>query len=621
MRQVVATELLSALAGRNVARRDRAREAFVKHDYLDEATRKLRTAQAPAERAAAARAIGYVKDTSTTAHLVAALEDDAPEVRRAAVESLAELRDPAAVEPLKSLLKRERDRKVPKNLIQRAIETCTTGPVEEIPAAATAVSGAELQELTLDAPPAAESNVFTIEDESQSLETEAASLGRQSAPAASSSIDSARDLLPGIITTGSPLFAGSVDTEAEAEILARRAAEEERKRSDELERQNLEALRKQVEAQRVAEDARQRAEEEARLAAEARLQAAKEQSRFEENARLRVEAEAEEARALIEKDRAVRFDAEVIAPGGPEASVVIASPELTPVTRSIEPLSDDTPDAWINVDIDEPQIVAESGELAEQSTGQSVGEPLQAEPFMLEADAPVPKTKEVEPAHLTDAREAGAQPFNKETEYQETERGIAEFDEFSSVPGAILKRLSSEEANERAAAVSDLVRVGGDDSFREINSAFDDPAVEVRNAAVRSLFNMNSDRAATFTRALRESPPERRRKIGAALASSGLASEAIGQLMGESREKTYDAFSLLFLMSKAGEVQPLMRAIEEHPNNEVRLAVVKLLALSGQQEILPAFRRLAVRGSLPTDVRSAVMEAIYQISSQSPTAA
>jgi len=205
--------------------------------------------------------------------------------------------------------------------------------------------------------------------------------------------------------------------------------------------------------------------------------------------------------------------------------------------------------------------------------------------------------------------------------YSVSEKGIATLDEFSTVPGAILKRLSSEEPAERAAAVSDLARVSGDDSFREISAAFDDPSVEVRNAAARSLFNLNPDRAATFTRALREAPPERRRKIGSALASSGLASEAIGQLMGESREKTYDAFSLLFLMSKAGEVQPLMRAIEEHPNNEVRLAVVKLLALSGQQEILPAFRRLAVRGSLPTEVRSAVMEAIYQISSQSPTAA
>lgn len=49
-------------------------------------------------------------------------------------------------------------------------------------------------------------------------------------------------------------------------------------------------------------------------------------------------------------------------------------------------------------------------------------------------------------------------------------------------------------------------------------------------------------------------------------------------------------------MSKADETQPLLRTIEEHPNNEVRLAVVKLLELSSQQEILPAFRCLAVRG-------------------------
>jgi hypothetical protein len=115
---------------------------------------------------------------------------------------------------------------------------------------------------------------------------------------------------------------------------------------------------------------------------------------------------------------------------------------------------------------------------------------------------------------------------------------------------------------------------------------------------------------------LREGSFERRRRIGTALATSGLAAEAIESLAGEGRDKTYDAFSLLFLMSKAGEVQPLVRAVEEHPDQEVRLAVVRLLALSGQQEILPYFRRLAVRGSLPTEVRSAVMEAVYQISNQ-----
>ena len=198
------------------------------------------------------------------------------------------------------------------------------------------------------------------------------------------------------------------------------------------------------------------------------------------------------------------------------------------------------------------------------------------------------------------------------------EKGLLAFDEESAgVPSQVLKRLKSEDSTERAAALTELGQMGGDDSFHLINKSFDDQSPEVRNAAARALYDVQSDRAASFTRALREGSPERRRKIGAALADSGLASQAINNLTGESRERTYDAFSLLFLMAKAGEVQPLMRAIEEHANIEVRLAVVKLLALSGQSEIVPAFRRLAVRGSLPSEVRSAVMEAIYQISSQS----
>jgi hypothetical protein len=96
--------------------------------------------------------------------------------------------------------------------------------------------------------------------------------------------------------------------------------------------------------------------------------------------------------------------------------------------------------------------------------------------------------------------------------------------------------------------------------------------------------------------------------------NSGLAEEAIQDLVGEGREKTYDAFSLLFLMARAGEVQRLLQTVEKHADVNVRLSVVKLLTFCDQPDIIPAFRRLAVRGALPTEVRSAVMEAIYQIS-------
>lgn len=125
-RQIVATELLAALASRNPSRRLRAREAYIKHGFFDEATRKLRTSTDSAERISAARALGLTQDNSATAHLVAALEDDDPEVRRASVNALAELRDPAAIGPLNALLEREKNRKVPHSLIRRAIEASAT---------------------------------------------------------------------------------------------------------------------------------------------------------------------------------------------------------------------------------------------------------------------------------------------------------------------------------------------------------------------------------------------------------------------------------------------------------------------------------------------------------------
>lgn len=161
----------------------------------------------------------------------------------------------------------------------------------------------------------------------------------------------------------------------------------------------------------------------------------------------------------------------------------------------------------------------------------------------------------------------------------------------------------------------ELAQLDESEAFDLITGLFDDASVDVRNAAARALSEFKTDRAASFTRALREGSSQRRQHIAAALNGSGLAAEAIDNLVGEGREKTYDAFSLLFLMAKAGEVQTLLQTIEKHPDVAVRLSVIRLLTFSNQPDIIPAFRSLAVRGALPTEVRSAVMEAIYQISS------
>ena len=70
---------------------ERARQLFLDHGYFDEAVQNLRAAQAPAERAAAARALGLVGSQRATAHLIAAMFDDDAEVRTAAEAALDQI--------------------------------------------------------------------------------------------------------------------------------------------------------------------------------------------------------------------------------------------------------------------------------------------------------------------------------------------------------------------------------------------------------------------------------------------------------------------------------------------------------------------------------------------------
>jgi hypothetical protein len=135
-RQLVGAELLAAIVGRSATRREHARAAFMKHGYFDDATRDLRIAGSANERAAAARRLSFVHNNEATPHLVGALEDPSPDVRRAAVEALMDLRDPAAIGPLNSLMQTENDRKVPRTLIKHAIDACATAPLDEAPSVA-----------------------------------------------------------------------------------------------------------------------------------------------------------------------------------------------------------------------------------------------------------------------------------------------------------------------------------------------------------------------------------------------------------------------------------------------------------------------------------------------------
>ena len=150
--------------------------------------------------------------------------------------------------------------------------------------------------------------------------------------------------------------------------------------------------------------------------------------------------------------------------------------------------------------------------------------------------------------------------------------------------------------------------------FEQIAELLDDPSAEVREKAVRDLYEMDPDQAATLVNnALRDGTSEERRRIGNALADSGLLYEAIDDLMAENHESCYGAFSLLFLVAKAGVVEPLSSVIEKHPSLDLSLAVIRLLASSGEPQVAETLRRLSLNPSLPPELQSAAADAVLEL--------
>ena len=157
--------------------------------------------------------------------------------------------------------------------------------------------------------------------------------------------------------------------------------------------------------------------------------------------------------------------------------------------------------------------------------------------------------------------------------------------------------------------------------FEQIAQSLDDPSPEVRQKAVRQLYELDPDQAATLVNnALRDGSPDERRRIGMALADSGLLYEAIDDLKAENHESCYGAFSLLFLVAKAGVVQPLISVIENNSSPDLGLALMRLLASSREPDVEPAFRRLAANNSLAPEVRRVAAESLTQLNAHSSAA-
>jgi hypothetical protein len=393
-----------------------------------------------------------------------------------------------------------------------------------------------------------------------------------------------------------------------------------------MERSQLEAeLNQQVEAQqRLLEEIRRHGEEErARLKEELRLGAEKEQQRLAELEVMRTRAEVE-SKALAEKEQLILGqiesrrvtdadtrrrieDAEVRRRAADDAYRLIAEKAQRVEAEShARAKEEERMRAKLEAELRNASIEAQSRAEQEKRIREEI------EIFRRLEEEERPRIEEAT-LQLADA-EARLQERKDRLPVEAESRAVAE-EEFVTVgdhQASVAEKATVPEVNERfasvasdevaasvvaptiasylnsvnpykrAAAVVELARSGSPDAFSRIVPFFDDHSFHVRNAAARALRKLEPDRTVDlFNLALEEASADRKRNIGAAIAASGLATEAINNLASESREETYNALSILFVMAKTGEVAPLVHAVAEHGDDEIGKAVSKLLTLSG----------------------------------------
>jgi HEAT repeat protein len=108
------------------------------------------------------------------------------------------------------------------------------------------------------------------------------------------------------------------------------------------------------------------------------------------------------------------------------------------------------------------------------------------------------------------------------------------------------------------------------------------------------------------------------RKVAQACVATGIVGQAVDRLASEDRRQAYEAFSLFSLLARAQETQPIVDAIENHRDEEVRLCAVRVLNMAGQSGVVPKLRELAARDSISENVRTAVLEALYKLDQDQP---
>ena len=160
----------------------------------------------------------------------------------------------------------------------------------------------------------------------------------------------------------------------------------------------------------------------------------------------------------------------------------------------------------------------------------------------------------------------------------------------------------------RSNAVTILAEIDHESVFETIVTACADPTREVRAAAARGLFRLNFDRAQAWTRIIESNDEGRMRQAARAAMEGDLVERSFDRLVHEDRKVVYEAYALTALLIKAGETEPVYRALATHKDEDVKLALLHVLQTMITETTFESLSELLLRYELTPNVAAKVNE-------------
>ena len=160
----------------------------------------------------------------------------------------------------------------------------------------------------------------------------------------------------------------------------------------------------------------------------------------------------------------------------------------------------------------------------------------------------------------------------------------------------------------KATAINSLGFIDHPSVFPAILLAMADESRMVRAAAARALGWLSFDRSEEYVRLLETADEQTLKDVAEACIDAGIVEHVIDRLASSNRYQAYETFALVWLLVKAQRSVVMLDAITSHPDLNVCLSIIHLLAMTAEPELLTQLEQLAERTEIRDELKAALRE-------------